>query len=179
MIRTRAGYYIAQGATVLGDVAVGELSSFWFGSVARGDVAPIRIGRRVNVQDGAVIHCDLGIENVIEDDVSIGHGAIVHGAFVGAGSLIGMRATLLGRTRIGRSCLVGAGAVVPPGLDVPDGMVVMGVPARIVRAVREEEAEYMKALPPRYAELARRYAAGEFKPPDSAESADAREEARG
>src|SRR5439155_24365928 len=94
------GYFVAHNATIVGDVLVGELSSFWFNAVVRGDVAPVTIGGRVNVQDAAVIHCDSGVPNVIEDDVTIGHGAIVHGMLVGAGSLIGMGATLLSRTKI-------------------------------------------------------------------------------
>src|SRR4051795_13534191 len=114
--RTPAGYYLAHNATVTGDVTIGEDSSLWFNAVVRGDVAPVTIGRRVNVQDGAIIHCDTDVPNVIEDDVSIGHGAVCHGEFVGRGSLIGMRATLLGRTRIGRECLIAAGTVVPPGM---------------------------------------------------------------
>jgi len=161
--RSAGNAYFAHNATVVGDVTVGQHASFWFNAVVRGDVAPVTIGRRVNVQDGARIHCDTGIANVIEDDVTIGHGAIVHGAFVGAGSLIGMGATLLGRTKIGRECLVAAGAVVPPGLEVPDGMVVMGVPGKIVRPVKEEELSYMRWLVPHYVELAEKYAAGLVK----------------
>src|SRR5881392_1039441 len=129
--KTAAGFYLAHNATLTGDLTIGEHSSFWFNAVVRGDVAPIRIGQRVNVQDQAVIHCDTGIENVIEEDVTIGHGAIVHGAFVGQGSLIGMGATLLGRTRIGKEALIGAGAVLSPGMEVPDRKVVMGVPGRV------------------------------------------------
>ena len=161
--RSAGNGYFAHNATVVGDVTVGEHASFWFNAVVRGDVAPVSIGRRVNVQDGACVHCDTGIANVIEDDVTIGHGAIVHGAFVGFGSLIGMGATLLGRTRIGRGCLVAAGAVVSPGLEVPDRMVVMGVPGKIVRPVKDEELNYMRWLVPHYVELAEKYAAGEFR----------------
>ncbi|HEX4792550.1 MAG TPA: gamma carbonic anhydrase family protein, partial [Humisphaera sp.] len=137
-------------------------ASFWFNAVVRGDVAPITIGRRVNVQDGAIVHCDTGFANVIEDDVTIGHRAIVHGVFVGAGSLIGMGAILLGRSRIGRECLIGAGAVVPPGLEIPDRMVAMGVPAKIVRPVSEEDLRYLRWLPPHYAELAQKHVSGEL-----------------
>src|SRR4051812_32829513 len=114
--RSETGVYLAHTALVTGDAD----TSLWFNTVIRGDVAPITIGRRVNVQDGVIIHCDTGIPNAIGDDVSIGHGAIVHGASVGAGTLIGMHATLLGRTQIGSECLIAAGAVVPPGLVVPD-----------------------------------------------------------
>jgi carbonic anhydrase/acetyltransferase-like protein (isoleucine patch superfamily) len=158
--KTESGVYQAVNATVTGDVTIGERSSLWFNSVIRGDVAPVTIGRRVNVQDCVVIHCDIGVANVIEDDVSIGHGAIVHGQFVGRGSLVGMGATLLGRTRVGVNCLIAAGAVVPPGLQVPDGMVVMGVPGKIVRLVKEDELKYMRWLTGHYVELAEKYVAG-------------------
>jgi carbonic anhydrase/acetyltransferase-like protein (isoleucine patch superfamily) len=150
-------YYVAQNATIMGDVTIGEQASFWFNAVVRGDVAPVTVGRRANVQDGAIIHCDSGVPNVIEDDVTIGHRAVVHGMFVGRGSLIGIGAILLGRTRIGSECLIAAGAVVPPGLEVPDRMVVMGVPGRIVRAVREEELNYLRWLTPHYVELAEKH----------------------
>jgi carbonic anhydrase/acetyltransferase-like protein (isoleucine patch superfamily) len=152
--KTPGNYYLAHNATVMGDVTVGELASFWFNAVVRGDVAPITLGRRVNVQDGACIHCDTGFANVIEDDVTIGHHAVVHGEFVGRGSLIGIGAILLGRTRIGKDCLIGAGAVVPPGMQVPDGMVVMGVPGKIIRPVNEKDLQYMRWLPGNYVELA-------------------------
>jgi carbonic anhydrase/acetyltransferase-like protein (isoleucine patch superfamily) len=155
--RTPAGYYLAHNATVTGDVTIGEDSSLWFNAVVRGDVAPVTIGRRVNVQDGSVIHCDSGVPNDIEDDVTIGHRAIVHGMFVGQGTLVGMGAILLGRTRIGRECLVAAGAVVPPGLVVPDRMLVMGVPGRVARPVNEDDLKYMRWLSGHYVKLAARY----------------------
>lgn len=157
--KTPSNYYIAQNATVMGDVTIGEHASFWFNAVVRGDVAPVTIGRRVNVQDGSVIHCDTDVPNIIEDDVTIGHRAVVHGMFVGRGSLIGIGAILLGRTRIGSECLIAAGAVVPPGLEVPDRMVVMGVPGRIVRPVKEEELRYMRWLTPHYVKLAEKHLA--------------------
>src|SRR4051812_22294321 len=160
--RTSGNYFVSPTAVLVGDLQIGELCSFWFGAVVRGDVAPITLGRRVNVQDNCVIHCDTDVANVIEDDVTIGHGAIVHGQFVGAGSLIGMGATVLGRTHIGREALVAAGAVVPPGLEVPDRMVVMGVPGKVIRPVKEEELKYMLWLRGHYVELARQYVEGRF-----------------
>ncbi len=161
--RTDDGYFAANNATIVGDVAIGADSSFWFNAVVRGDVAPVSIGKRVNVQDGAIVHCDSHVPNVIEDDVSIAHGAIVHGMRVGRGTLIGMGAVILGRTKIGSECLIAAGAVVPPGLDVPDRMVVMGVPGKIVRAVKDEELNYMRWLSSHYVELAAKHVAGEFR----------------
>jgi carbonic anhydrase/acetyltransferase-like protein (isoleucine patch superfamily) len=161
--RTQGGYFLADNCTITGDVKIGDLSSFWFNAVVRGDVAPITIGKRVNVQDGAVVHCDTDVPNEIEDDVTIGHRAIVHGAFVGRGSLVGMGAILLGRTRIGSESLVAAGAVVPPGLQVPDRMLVIGVPARVARPVKEDELQYMRWLTHHYVELAQKYVAGGFQ----------------
>src|SRR3954470_13469456 len=102
---TAGRYYKARSATITGDVTIAELASFWFNAVVRGDVAPVTIGRRANVQDCAVVHCNTDFPNIIEDAVVISHGAIVHGTFVGRGSLIGMGSTLLSRTRIGRECL--------------------------------------------------------------------------
>jgi carbonic anhydrase/acetyltransferase-like protein (isoleucine patch superfamily) len=161
--KTVAGFYTARNASVVGNVRIGVDCSIWFNVAIRGDVAPITLGSRVNVQDGAVIHCDSHVANVIEDDVSIAHAAVVHGSLVGRGTLIGMGAKVLGGTKIGRECLIAAGAVVPPGLQVPDGMVVMGVPGKIVRPVREQERQYMRWLSSHYVEIARRHAAGEFK----------------
>jgi carbonic anhydrase/acetyltransferase-like protein (isoleucine patch superfamily) len=161
--RVEPGFFRPENCTIVGDVSIGPDSSVWFGAVIRGDVAPVVIGSRVNVQDNAVVHCDSGVANVIEDDVTIGHGAIVHGKQVGRGSLIGMGATLLSRSVIGKECLVAAGAVVPPDLVVPDRMVVMGVPGKIVRPVKEEELKYMKWLTGHYLELAKEYVAGKFK----------------
>jgi carbonic anhydrase/acetyltransferase-like protein (isoleucine patch superfamily) len=161
--KTAGNFFVAPTSVVVGDVTIGEDSSFWFGAVVRGDVAPVRIGRRVNVQDNAVVHCDTDLANVIEDDVTIGHSAIVHGAFVGRGSLVGMGSSLLGQTRVGAECLIAAGAVVSPGFEVPDRMVVMGVPGRIVRPVKDEELKYMRWLTTHYIELARKYVADGFK----------------
>jgi carbonic anhydrase/acetyltransferase-like protein (isoleucine patch superfamily) len=155
--KTPGNYFIAHNASVVGDVTIGEQASFWFNAVVRGDVAPVTIGRRVNVQDGCVIHCDTDVPNVIEDDVTIGHRAVVHGVHVGQGTLIGMGAVVLSRTRIGRECLIGAGTVVPPGLEVPDRMLVVGVPGRVVRPVGEKDLEYMRWLTGHYIELAERY----------------------
>lgn len=156
------GSYRAHSATVVGDVTIGELCSFWFNAVVRGDVASITLGRQVNVQDNAVIHCDTGVANLIEDNVSIGHGAILHGALVRQGSLIGMHATLLSRSRIGAECIVAAGAVVAPDRIIPDRQMVMGVPARVVRPLTDAELKYIRWISPHYVALAQRYARGEF-----------------
>jgi len=163
MTQTPAHWFAAWNCTAVGDVTIGEFSSLWFGAVIRGDVAPVIIGRRTNVQDNAVVHCDTDVPNTIGDDVVIGHGAVVHGKSVGNGSLIGMHATVLSRTVIGNECLIAAGAVVPPDMVVPDRMLVMGVPGKIVRPVKPEELEYMRWLSGHYIEVARKYIAGEIK----------------
>jgi carbonic anhydrase/acetyltransferase-like protein (isoleucine patch superfamily) len=163
MSRTAAGWFAAWNSTVAGDVKLAEDASVWFGGVIRGDVAPIVIGRRTNVQDNAVIHCDTGVSNTIGEGVTIGHSAVVHGKSVGNGTLIGMHATVLSRTVIGNECMIAAGAVVPPDLVVPDRMVVMGIPGRIVRPVKPEELEYMRRLSSHYIEVAKEYVAGIFK----------------
>jgi carbonic anhydrase/acetyltransferase-like protein (isoleucine patch superfamily) len=161
--KTPGNYFVAYNATIVGDVTVGELSSFWFNSVVRGDVAPVTIGRRVNVQDGVCVHCDTDVPNVIEDDVTIGHGAIVHGTHVGGGTLIGMGSVLLSRTKIGKECLIAAGAVVPPDLVVPDRMLVVGVPGKIARPLNEKDFQYMRWLTVHYVELAEKYVVGEAR----------------
>lgn len=155
--RTPGHWFLADNATVIGDVTLGPECSVWFTAVVRGDVAPIVLGKRVNVQDGAVIHCDSGVDNRIGDDVTIGHRAVVHGASVGDGTLIGMGAVVLGRTVIGKECLIAAGCVVPPGMNVPDRMLVAGVPGKIVRPVGEKDLAYMRWLTTHYVELATRY----------------------
>lgn len=153
MIREIQGRYIADSASVLGEVTLGTGVSVWFGAVIRGDVAPITIGDESNVQDNVMIHCDTGKPNVIGRCVTIGHNAVVHGVEVGDGSLIGMHATVLGDTRIGKNCLIAAGAVLTPGTVVPDGHVVMGNPGRIVRETNEREKDYLSWLWQRYLEL--------------------------
>jgi carbonic anhydrase/acetyltransferase-like protein (isoleucine patch superfamily) len=160
--KTSGNVYIAHNATLVGDVTIGELCSFWFGAVVRGDVAPVTFGRRVNVQDNCVVHCDTDVPNIIEDDVTIGHSAIVHGMFVGQGSLIGMGAKLLSRTKVGRGCLIGAGALVPPDMEVPDGMLVVGVPGKVLRSVSEDDRKYTRWLTDHYVEVAQKYVDGGF-----------------
>jgi carbonic anhydrase/acetyltransferase-like protein (isoleucine patch superfamily) len=162
--RTRANFYLANNATIVGEVTIGAESSVWFNVVMRGDVAPIRIGQRVNVQDATIIHVDTGVPNVIEDDVSIGHRAIVHGKRIGRGSLIGMGAIVLSGSTIGEDCLIAAGAVVSPNANIPDRSVVMGVPGKVVRQVTEKDLAYMQMISGAYLDLAVKHAEGKFLP---------------
>ncbi len=163
-LMTRVGQaYIASSAIVVGDVALGPDVSVWPCAVIRGDVAPIHIGARTNVQDGSVLHCCHDTPLDIADDVIIAHRAVVHCRSVGAFSLIGNGAILLDHSRIGEDCLIGAGSVVPPRMIVPPGSLVIGSPAKIVRPIRDSERAYIRQGLAYYQDLARRYLDGEFK----------------
>ncbi|WP_045233380.1 gamma carbonic anhydrase family protein, partial [Deinococcus pimensis] len=113
--------FVAPGADLIGQVSVGEDASVWFGVVARGDIEPILVGARVNVQDGAVLHTDAGHPCVLEDDVTVGHRAIVHGARCARGSLVGMGAVMLSGSSLGEGAVLAAGALLPEGRHVPPG----------------------------------------------------------
>lgn len=149
--------YLADTARVMGEVVLGEGVSVWPSAAIRGDVAKITIGDNTNIQDNATVHCDSGHPNVIGSNVTIGHNAVVHGRAIGDGTLIGMHATVLGGTVIGKRCLIAAGALVPPGLEVADDHVVMGVPGKVVRETNEKEKAYLGWLAAHYIELAKRY----------------------
>ena len=134
-----ASAWVADSAQLIGDVVLADNASVWFGAVLRGDNARIHIGQRSNIQDGAVLHADIGCPTTLGDDVTVGHQAMLHGCTVGDGSLIGIQAVLLNRARIGRSCLVAAGAVVTEGKQFPDGWLIMGAPAKAVRPLTVEQ----------------------------------------
>ena len=136
--RSRA-LFIAPNAAVIGSVELGEGSSVWYGAVLRGDTEPIRIGARSNIQDGTVVHTDDGFPTTIGDDVTVGHNVILHGCTVADGCTIGMGAILLNGSRVGANSLVAAGALLPEGREYPSDSVIMGVPARAVRELTEDE----------------------------------------
>jgi carbonic anhydrase/acetyltransferase-like protein (isoleucine patch superfamily) len=133
--------WVAPNATLRGSVRMGAGSSVWFGAVVRGDVEPITIGPRSNVQDLAVIHCDPGFPCEIGEDVTIGHAAVVHGAIVESGSLIGIRAVVLNGARIGSGSIIGAGAVITERAVIPPGSLVVGVPGKVIRPTSPEQRE--------------------------------------
>ena len=135
-----ASAWIAPGARVIGDVHLGEESSVWYGAVLRGDTEPIRIGARTNVQDGCVLHADPGYPTVVGEGCVVGHNAVVHGCEVEDGCLIGMGATILNGAKIGAGSIVAAGAVVPEGREFPPGSLIVGLPAKRVGEVSEEQA---------------------------------------
>lgn len=134
-------YYIAPGACVIGSVRLGRGSSVWFNCVLRGDSDWIELGEGSNVQDGSVIHTDEGEPTILGSNVSVGHCALLHGCIVGDSTLIANGARILDRARIGRNCVIAAGALVPPDKAIPDGSVVMGVPGKIVRQVGAGDLE--------------------------------------
>ena len=154
------GVYIAETAYVGGDVSIGDDSTVMHHVVIRGDIAPIRIGSRVNVQDGTVVHTRYGVPLEIADGVGIGHRAVVHCRRVGGRSLIGIGAIVLDDCEIGSRCVIAAGSVVPPGTIVPDDSVVMGVPAKFVRRTTQEDLEMIDHVVGSYVKLGRAHDAG-------------------
>ena len=153
--------FVAPTATVIGDVVIGDESSLWFGTVVRGDVFPIRIGMRTNVQDNAVVHVTGGkAATTIGDDVTVGHLAIVHGCTIGKRCLIGMGSIILDGAVIEDECFVAAGSLVPPGMRVPTRSLVMGRPAKVVRPVETGDLEHIREAAALYAGYARDYLSG-------------------
>lgn len=149
--------FIAPTAVLIGDVTVRAGASVWFGTVLRADMDRIEIGERANVQDNTTIHTDVGEPTVIGPDVTIGHMALVHSAIVDRNVLIGQAAVLVGRNHVGSGTIVGAGAVLPEGFDAPERSLVLGVPARVVREVREEDDRWTVGAAAHYVELSTWY----------------------
>lgn len=131
--------FIADTARVIGNVSLGDEVSIWFGAVVRGDADTIIIGNRSNIQDNAVVHVDPGFPTNIGDSCIIGHGAIVHGATLANNVLVGMRATIMNGVSIGEFSIIGAGAVVPEGMQIPAYSLVLGVPAKIIKTIGEDQ----------------------------------------
>lgn len=158
-------FYVASTALVTGHVQLGPGANVWFNCVLRGDLARITLGPRVNLQDGCVVHTDSDAPMTIEEGVVVGHGAILHGTHVGRDSLIGMGARLLTGCEIGEECLVAAGTLVTEGRRIPPRSVVMGIPGKVVRAVRDEDLERTREICAHYVEMAQRYVRGAYPPP--------------
>ncbi len=127
--------FVAPTATILGQVRIGARSSIWYGAVLRGDIDTITIGDETSIQDNAVIHVDAGVPTKIGSRVTVGHGAIIHGATIEDDALIGIGATVLNGAHVGKGAVVGAGALVPEGMEIPEGMLALGVPAKVVKPV--------------------------------------------
>ena len=154
----RGEAWVASTAVVTDDVVLGRDCSVWYGVVIRGDCAQITIGELTNVQDNSVVHADTGVPNDIGAEVTIGHGAVVHGRRIGDGCLIGIKAVILGGAEIGAGCIIAAGAVVMERAVIPPRSLVAGVPARVLRAVSDAEVATLREHARHYLELARHHA---------------------
>ncbi len=152
--------YIAPTSYVGGDVVIGDQSTIMHHVMIRGDIAPIRIGARVNLQDGVIVHTPYGTPLDIADEVGVGHRAVVHCRSIGARTLIAIGSILLDDCRIGSRCIIAAGVLLPPGTVVPDGSVVMGFPGRVVREVTDKDLEMIDHVIQSYLEIGRLHAAG-------------------
>ena len=155
-----AGAWVADSAQVIGHVVLGENASVWFGAVLRGDNEALTIGRDTNVQDGSVLHSDMGSPLTLGEGVTVGHQVMLHGCTVGDNSLIGIQAVILNNARIGRNSIVGAGAVVTEGKEFPDNSLIIGAPAKVVRTLDEAAVAKLRQSAQHYVENGRRYAKG-------------------
>ena len=144
--------YVSDEAAVIGQVTLGERTSVWPFATIRGDNEPIRIGRDVNIQDGAVLHVDPGCPLTIGDFASIGHQAMLHGCTIGEGSLIGIQAVIMNKAVIGKDCLVGAGAIVTEGKVFPDRTLILGAPAKVVRELSDKDVAFLRGNADNYVE---------------------------
>jgi carbonic anhydrase/acetyltransferase-like protein (isoleucine patch superfamily) len=153
-------HFIAGSASVIGSVVLENNVSIWFNAVLRGDNESIHIGTNSNIQDGAVLHTDVGIPLTVAANVSIGHQAMLHGCTIGEGSLIGIKATILNHSVIGRNCLIGANTLITEGKVIPDNSLVVGSPGKVVRTLTETEIAALHANIVHYVELVARYTDG-------------------
>ncbi len=149
--------WVADNAQVVGDVRLGEDVSIWFGATLRGDNDPITIGAGTNIQDGSVLHTDVGVPLTLGENVTVGHMVMLHGCTIGDESLIGIGAVVLNGAKIGKNCLVGAGSLVTEGKEFPDGSMILGSPAKVVRQLTPEQIEGLRHSAQHYIENAKRY----------------------
>ncbi|KRA96774.1 acetyltransferase [Devosia sp. Root685] len=152
--------WIAPTAVLIGDCHIGAEAGIWFGVVARGDIEPITIGARSNVQENSVLHTDNGFPLTIGENCTIGHSAIIHGCTIGDNTLIGMGATVLNGAKIGKNCLIGANALITEGKEIPDNSLVVGAPGKVIRTLDAEAIAGLTASADRYVKNAKRFAAG-------------------
>ena len=149
--------WVAESAELIGLVVMQEQTSVWYGAVLRGDNETITLGARSNVQEGCVLHTDMGFPLTLGQDVTVGHQCMLHGCTVGDGSLIGIQSVVLNGARIGKNCLVGAGSVVTEGKEFPDNSLIIGAPARVVRELSPEQAARLKMSALFYVDNAQRH----------------------
>ena len=149
--------WVAETASVIGRVRLGEGASVWYGAVLRGDNDWITLGRNCNVQDGSVLHTDSGIALTLADNVTIGHQVMLHGCSIGEGTLIGIQAVVLNGAKIGRHCIVGAGSLVTEGKEFPDGSLIVGSPAKVVRTLSAAQFEMLGRMAEHYVAQTQRH----------------------
>ncbi len=158
-----ASVFIADTARVIGNVTIGEASSVWFGAVLRADPDPIVIGVGTSIQDNVVIHVDSDAPATIGSRVTVGHGAIIHGATIEDDVLIGIGAIVLNGARIGNHSIIAAGAVVTEGTEIPPRSMVMGIPGKVVRAINEADVAHIQRAAKNYVERSKKYLKGEYR----------------
>ena len=154
-----ASAWVAENATLAGQITLQKDVSIWFNAVLRAEHAPITVGEGSNIQDGSVCHVDPGMPLTIGRSVTVGHKVMLHGCTIGDESLIGINAVILNGAKIGRNCLIGANSLISEGKEIPDGSLVMGSPGKIVRTLSEAQIEGLKASAMHYVENGRRYKA--------------------
>lgn len=157
-------YYVADSASVIGEVTLGNQSSIWFGAVLRGDIEPIIVGERSNIQDNSVAHTSRNHPTILGDDVTVGHKVTLHGCTVGSNCLIGMGAILLDGCEIGDNCIIGAGSIVSLNRKIPAGTLAVGSPARVVRSLSGDDISNVRKYAERYIEKMNQYRNGGLKP---------------
>ena len=157
--RIHKSVFAAEDARITGDVEIGADSSVWYHAVIRGDSNSVVIGKGTNIQDGAILHVDADSPLEIGNGVVVGHGAIVHGCVIGDDTMIGMGAIILSGARVGKGCLIGAGSLVTGKQSVPDGMMALGSPAKVIRELTEEEKQGIKESAVEYVENAKQHRA--------------------
>ena len=153
-------YWVAPDANVIGDVELRAGASVWFGATLRGDNELILIGEGSNVQENSVIHTDMGFPCTLGAGVTVGHKVMLHGCTIGDGSLIGMGATVLNGAVIGKNCVIGAGALVTEGKEIPDGSLVMGMPAKVLRPIEDRHIEMNRGAAQHYRDRQAQYRDG-------------------
>jgi carbonic anhydrase/acetyltransferase-like protein (isoleucine patch superfamily) len=155
-----ASAFVADSANLIGKVTVEANASVWFGVTIRGDNERITIGANSNIQEGTVMHTDMGFPLTVGKNVTVGHQAMLHGCTIGDGALIGIQAVVLNGAKIGKGCLVGAGALVTEGKEFPDHSLIVGAPARVIRTLEEAETQKIARAADGYVKRWQRYAAG-------------------
>jgi carbonic anhydrase/acetyltransferase-like protein (isoleucine patch superfamily) len=160
VLPSESNYWIAPNATVIGNVVLKNNASIWFNVTVRGDNDPIEIGENTNIQDGSVLHTDVGMPLIIGKNVTVGHMVMLHGCTIGDNSLIGIGSIILNGAKIGRNCLIGANSLITEGKEIPDNSMVMGAPGKVVRQISEAQIQMLTGSALHYVENWKRYDKG-------------------